>query len=396
MSVFYDQASLVLVPSGYKSGVVYSQKPMTTDGQLTFTRASTATRVNASGVIETVSSGVPRLDYTNSTCPKLLLEPQRTNIALYSEQADNSYWLKYQSSITANQGVSPDGNTNADLLTASSSGIGVIYRNVGTAGAISCFMKANSLGSGNFYISVDGVGEATWNANGVKTNTPAAGTSYDGVSYGNGWYRFTYVVSTGTTINFGIAGATTGNSILLWGMQNEASASYPTSYIPTTSAAVTRLRDDLAKTGISSLIGQTSGTVFVEFEFSGSKDSFWPIMTVMGASSAELIEIYGSTGSDVVGAYMLDGGTTQFSRTTALTVGRHKLAIAYELNNTVAYLDGTVMGGVDTSCTIPTMTEIALGKFSYSSAYTFGDRINQALLFKTRLSNDQLAELTAL
>jgi hypothetical protein len=45
MSAFYDLASLVVVPSGYKSGKVYAQKPLTTDGQLAFTRASTATRV---------------------------------------------------------------------------------------------------------------------------------------------------------------------------------------------------------------------------------------------------------------------------------------------------------------------------------------------------------------
>jgi hypothetical protein len=54
MSAFYDLASLVVVPSGYKSGKIYAQKPLTTDGQLTFSRASTATRVNASGLIETV------------------------------------------------------------------------------------------------------------------------------------------------------------------------------------------------------------------------------------------------------------------------------------------------------------------------------------------------------
>ena len=61
MSQFYDQASLVMVPSGYKAGKVYSQKPLSTDGELTFSRASTATRINASGLIESVASDVPRL-----------------------------------------------------------------------------------------------------------------------------------------------------------------------------------------------------------------------------------------------------------------------------------------------------------------------------------------------
>jgi hypothetical protein len=73
-------SSLLLVPSGYKSGVVYSQIPTNGDGDLTFTRASSATRVNSDGEIEVVGSGVPRLDYSQGSCPALLLEPQRTNI----------------------------------------------------------------------------------------------------------------------------------------------------------------------------------------------------------------------------------------------------------------------------------------------------------------------------
>jgi hypothetical protein len=61
-------------------------------------------------------SGLPRLDYLGSSCPRLLLEPQRTNLALYSEQIDNAGWTKQGLTITANSAVSPDGYTNADLL----------------------------------------------------------------------------------------------------------------------------------------------------------------------------------------------------------------------------------------------------------------------------------------
>jgi hypothetical protein len=52
MSQFFDQASLVMVPSGYKDGKVYSQKPLSTDGELTFTRATSATRVGPDGLIQ--------------------------------------------------------------------------------------------------------------------------------------------------------------------------------------------------------------------------------------------------------------------------------------------------------------------------------------------------------
>mgnify|MGYP000132494612 CR=1 FL=1 len=59
----YDNASLVQIPSGYKAGTLYSVLPANGDGDFDFTRASIATRVNSEGLIETVASGVPRLDY---------------------------------------------------------------------------------------------------------------------------------------------------------------------------------------------------------------------------------------------------------------------------------------------------------------------------------------------
>lgn len=85
---YYDDASLVLIPSGVKAAKVYSQKPTNGTGDLTFSRASTATRTNASGVIVSVASNVPRLDYSGgATCPRLLLEPQRTNLVFPSDTA---------------------------------------------------------------------------------------------------------------------------------------------------------------------------------------------------------------------------------------------------------------------------------------------------------------------
>ena len=341
-------------------------------------------------------ANVPRLDYLNSSCPRLLLEPQRSNLALYSEQINTGFAASQGGTgiapvITANNAISPDGYQNADTIVfdagagTTSSDQSALYQFFGgtTATYTASFYAKTPSGTAQIQVRIDG-------------------SSYEKFTITNQWQRFTLtraLTGTGNGIDIAIRRGlnepmNASATIQLWGVQVELGA-YATSYIPTLGASVTRGADVAEKTGISSLIGQTVGTVFVEFEFSGSKDSFWPVMTVMGASSAELIEIYGSAGSNAVGVYMLDGGTAQFSRTIALTVGSHKLAIAYELNNTVAYLDGTVIGGVDTSCTIPTMTQIALGKFAYSSAYTYGDRIDQAILFPVRLSDSDLAALTA-
>ncbi len=72
-------ASLLLIPSGYKSGKAYAEIPTNGNADLTWTRASTAVRTNSSGLLESMGSGVPRLSYMYGSCPALLLEPQRTN-----------------------------------------------------------------------------------------------------------------------------------------------------------------------------------------------------------------------------------------------------------------------------------------------------------------------------
>ena len=81
--------ALALIPSAYKASKVYSVLPNNGDGDFTFSRTGTATRVNKDGLIETVLSDVPRLDYSDSSCPALLLEPQRTNTFLNSEPTSN-------------------------------------------------------------------------------------------------------------------------------------------------------------------------------------------------------------------------------------------------------------------------------------------------------------------
>ena len=54
-----------------------------------FSRASSATVVNKDGLIETVGSGQPRIDYKDDSKGALLLEPSRSNILPYSTLAFN-------------------------------------------------------------------------------------------------------------------------------------------------------------------------------------------------------------------------------------------------------------------------------------------------------------------
>ena len=79
-----DSASLVQIPSGYKDGKLYSVVPDSAAGDLDFARSSTGTRVNEEGIVVSEGVNVPRLDYIGG-CPKLLIEPQSTNLIASSE-----------------------------------------------------------------------------------------------------------------------------------------------------------------------------------------------------------------------------------------------------------------------------------------------------------------------
>ena len=119
-----DKATLVQIPSGYKSGTLYSVVPNTADGDFTVTGdpQGEATRVNKDGLIESVAADVPRLNYdfidgVVQPDPHLLLEPERTNSLTYSEDFTGSNWfIQNSASLTPNNVVAPDGTLTASTL----------------------------------------------------------------------------------------------------------------------------------------------------------------------------------------------------------------------------------------------------------------------------------------
>jgi hypothetical protein len=411
MSAFYDLASLVVVPSGYKSGKVYAQKPLTTDGQLAFTRASTATRVNASGLVEAVASGVPRLDYLGSTCPKLLLEPQRTNLLNYSEQFNSTpYWdLGSAATITANSVISPDGTLSADTLTANGAGQIYVRNNVYLGTAQTCSSSIFVKKANNRYVGLRNSGTISFHDvfdfdTKTWTNNSGATLSYDELS--NGWFRLKSTNTDAVNLNYywsvipavntsGLENTTASNlSVYIWGGQAEQNASYATSYIPTLGASVTRVADAASKTGISSLIGQTEGTFFLEFAALSNSVVNEQISLSNGTDNNTIKFVMGS----VVGGVKAEGkvaGAGQFgiTKSTSDYLSTKKIAVAYKANDFVFYYDGVLIGS-DTSGSVPAMSvfNFAAG----SGVFPPNINVKQMLVFKTRLTNAQLAELTAL
>jgi hypothetical protein len=111
-----SEASFLVTPNGYKASKLYAAIPTNGNGDMTFTRATTATRVDENDLVSSVASNVPRIDYTGGGCPSILLEPQRTNLVTYSEDFSNASWSKGDSTIVVNSTMSPSNILNATLL----------------------------------------------------------------------------------------------------------------------------------------------------------------------------------------------------------------------------------------------------------------------------------------
>jgi hypothetical protein len=348
---------------------------------------------------------VPRLTYQNGGggCPSLLLEKQSTNIVTYSEQINSTNYSLNNVTSSENILTSPDGTINADkIIENTSNSSHSVNRFVALGGtvdnsaySVSVFAKAEGRSQILFYDNNQNVGGITYFN--LSTGVVTSGTGKI-ENFGNGWYRCTIFClkdnSTNANLQFYLLDSSgnstyTGNGTSgmgLWGFQLEAS-SYPTSYIPTTSASATRVADACFKTGISSLIGQTEGVIFCDFvsqPTSTSQSHFW----IKGTSGNE-IGLYGNSQFIFYssGGVSINGGN--------IVAGtRYKVAFAYKANDYVAYINSTQVG-TDTSATVPTTSALYINSYSDFTEIQ-NKQVNEFVLFPTRLTNAELAALTTI
>ncbi len=342
---------------------------------------------------------VPRIDYTGGGCGSLLLEKQSTNLVNYSEDFTNGYWIS-SASITANTVNSPDGTQNADTVVFASNN--QLYNGtVRTSGnySLSVFVKKGN----NRYFSIQletavFAYQAIYDLDTTTVTNTTANTTASITDFGGGWFRVTVMNTTAAIITFTTFQAALSGTIItngagtyyLWGAQLEAS-SYKTSYIPTVASSVTRLADAASKTGISSLIGQTEGVLFADFNFEQKGDTSGNVVILLRGSSSEA---YIYLTSSNVQADFISGGIQCSILGSIGAVGRKKIAFAYKQNDFALYMNG-VQIGTDSSGTVGSLTALTIGSYD-SPGYVLNSGINQAALFKTRLTNAELASLTTI
>jgi hypothetical protein len=361
-----------------------------------------------------ITDNVPRLDYTDSSCPALLLEPQRTNIVPISEgvpEGTNNVTLteNYATSpegvqnslkvqkngVDSNDRIQPIGNYNATLISGNDYTISCFVKNIDSTNAVTtlaCRVSGGSL----FRSGYDWEGSSlSYLATGYNAGTRKNIFVED---YGNGWWRigFTFEAN-GTSGNFELdidrRNGSNTTSIETWGWQLEQ-GSYATSYIPTYGSAVTRNADTAIINSATDLIGQTEGTLFLDVEFDGDEVVTYPSFINVDTNVSNRFGILRNP-NDKVHIYMITEGVSQFTTDTTQTSGRVKIALAYANNDVAVYVNGTSLF-TSSSVSIPATSQISLNRLGFSATPNTKSRIGNTMLFKTRLSNEELAALTTI
>ncbi len=357
-----------------------------------------------------ITDNVPRLDYTDSSCPALLLEPQRTNVFTNSEYFNGSDWILQDATLTNNAAISPEGVQNASLYTTTSDLYDFVRQNIsfvsGTTYTYSVFAKAgtSSLITLAYHSAAFGTGQSVEFDLSDGTYTIGNGTpSVKVEDFGDGWYRcaITATATAASTRSTGFSSTAAGavTTLYLYGAQMEASASYATSYIPTYGTSVTRNADDCSTTGISSLYGSSVGTLFYEGVYGNEPNEVYLFaQDVLGTATTNSVYLQRSE-TNKVQAQVWDG-TNQVAviKGGNVSIGdTFKAAVAFADNDVVLYLNGLQIG-TDTNVNIPPLTSLQIGRYPSSNDFRYktSEPSKQVLVFPTRLSNEELAALTTI
>jgi len=369
-------------------------------------------------VKEVTRDNLARVDYDGTS--SLLVEPQRTNLVTYSEDFSDSSWSKSDVNVLTNQTNSPQGIQNAAKITENTNNAEhrvqfSFSQNASTNYSVSVFVKSNgrdyfsmNIGASRLYANFDLINETVTqvNSNGTAFNNESASIS----SYGNGWYKCVlsgYAITTSggyvrlcvrKTLTSGNNQSYTGDGVsglYLWGAQLEV-GSYATSYIPNfgTALGVTRVQETYEKTGISNLINSEEGVLFVEMA-AFSESNLNSYITIGQNTSNGILGISFYTGSNNILLDHWEGASETYHIESISDITEfNKIAICYNGTSIKGYINGSpVWNTTVTAWSSNALSELNFA-FGNSGTNKFSGKVKQLQVFKTALTDTELATLT--
>jgi len=352
----------------------------TLDSRITFSRPSaTATKVNASGVVEIVNADTPRFDYDPVTlaCKGLFIEETRENKITYSEDLSNGIYVTGNTSVGSVAFSSPRGNVSYKVTEDTADSTHLIFSAFTFTAAVytvSFYLKAAGRTKVQAYVrdfpNSDNVYAGANIDLTAGTASALTGTATI-INSGNGWYRVTIngtMPAAVASITFRLQNengslAYTGDGtsgMQIWGLQVEL-ASFATSYIPTSGAAATRNADVATITGtnFSSFWRAGRGGVLVR-ALPSTVNGTRPLVQFDDASANNIISLRGNTTNPEL--YIVNSATpqAQIDAGTIAACAPYTLTGWWQTDFCAARLN-TSAKVIDNSATIPTVTQARLG-----------------------------------
>jgi hypothetical protein len=419
--------SLLNVPYRLKAGTLYSQIPETGLGDFVVTRSASnvATRINSLGFIERVNDNVPRLDYplggAVNGCPALLVEPAATNSIRNNTMVGAVAGTP--GTLPTNHSTALSGLTRTIVGVGSENGVDYIDIQVSGTATATIFVYAPETTTQIVAAQNQAWTESVWMKaiSDVVGNRPAARlTMYEYTAAGayvtegsatialtSSLTRFSFTRTlTGATtervmprIEIPLTNGTAYNFTIRIGLPQMELGGVATSVIPTTTAAITRGADVIRKTGITSLIGQSEGTVYFEVEVTDEARNKW--FFTLDSASNSFIQAWISP-TRTINIQIQNNASIVMTAlvSSALTVGYHKVAFAYNsaTNGCIMYIDGAqnpVATRTVVAPGLPAFNNMSFGTYLSTTADTLKAHVRAGAVYPNRLSDTELATLTA-
>ena len=376
------------------------------------TRASTATRVNKQGLIETVNSNIARIDYSNDSNGALLLEGQSTNLITYSEAFDNAYWNKSGSSVVSGF-TSPDGDANAfKLLNSAVTSTHYLKKeSISVSSGVDYTFSILSKKGENDFITVmlQGTGwlgsskQVSFNLANGTFDYADTGLTYKSTLLSSGFYRIEVTNETvSTSVNLRVYTSVTVNNtssylgdgtsgVYIWGAQLEE-GSYATSYIPTSGTAQTRVAETCGGAGDASSINSEEGVLYAEIS-ALADDGTTRYISINNGNTSDLISIIFFNNSTITSRIVINGSTTYLSSGLLTQTEFFKVAIKYKLNDYALWVNGIE---VDINNSLGSIAPNKLTRLDFGRWITdkFYGNTKDLRVYNTALSDEELIYLT--
>ena len=341
-----------------------------------FSRASSGTVINKDGLIETVGTGTPRIDFKDNTKGSLLLEPQRANLVPYSK--DFTQWnIQSGTTVTSNttDTLSPSGEYDASKVVGSGTS-GILKSSVSSSGGTN---------TKSIYLKGISGGEQ------VKLKDPNQTVNQKTLTLTTQWQRYTLTESQTSSFGIWIDDIPT-SGIYMWGAQVE-SGSYATSYIPTSGSAVTRVADACNNGANEQVINSTEGVLYANFYAEANDTEKW--ISLSDGTSTNRVIVYIPI-ANTLRIYVQNSSGSQADFGSSITLGQYnKVAFKYKNNDFALFLNGTKVG-TDTNGGVP----IGLDRLNFADSNgttnPFIGNVKDVRVYNTALTDQELAALTTI